>query len=307
MARRPLVRVALALALVASVSGVQGAMPFQNDAGSGRDAPDHPDDAYALPRPGEFQGNLSSLMDEDWYRLDQAGGDPTCLRARVNGSAVGNAVLSDAVGAATVERGIDPEEGAALGLATTDPETLLLGLQPRQPDGDQLRAAIGSYAFDVTFTRAASADGDPVPNGTDAPPPAADQAPDAPSSCFVGTLEETANKARGDGYGFTAHRKEKVTLSLATDPDAPLTYVNLTDPTGDQIASVTSDDPTTVTLDQNGRYRVGVETTQLVTEYPYAVAVVDDPDDDDDDDDDEDEEDDDAPGCRPTCANLPLP
>lgn len=305
MPRRPVRRVALVLALVVAMSGAQGALPIEDDAGSGGDAPDVPEKAVTLPGQGNYTGNLTTPTDADWYRLDEAQDGPSCIRARVSGLAVADVVLSDDPHLATsVERAVHPEDTVALGLATDQPESLVLGLEPRERDGQAVAAGLGTYDFNVTYERASNANGDPV-NGGDAPAPGADQVPDAPSSCFTGTLtKDPGLAAAGDAYGFHGHLGEKVTLTLTTaSDDDPTTYVNLTDPAGNVVASVTDDEPRTVTLDKSGRWSVGVETTEKVTELRYGVGLVDDPGDDDDDD-----EDNDGPSCRPSCAPyIPLP
>lgn len=309
MRRRSLARVALAAALVVAVSGAQGALPFSNDAGSGGDAPDDPEDAYPLPGLGRYHGNLTTPLDADWYRLDGAGGPATCLRAQVDGSVLADAVLADAPDLeVSVQRSLHPNQHVALGLAAPNPQALLLGLEPRQVDGEASGAGLGSYALNVTHTPVHTADGDPVPDDGDAPAPGAADPPAVPSACFVGTLERGPDHpASGDAYAFQGRLQEEVTLSLVTaTADAPLTYLNLTDPAGETVRSITSDDPQTVTLDKRGQWSVSVETTEEVTQLQYGVTLVQDPEDDDDEDDDD--EDDDGPSCRPRCSwGLMLP
>lgn len=290
MDRRTPRTLALVLTLVASVTVAQGAIPLQDDAGSGQDAPDDPTEAYELPGPGLYEANLSTPDDADWFTLPGSQGQTACLQAEVDGIVAADAVLSDGDALdRAVERTLLPPQSIDLGLASQDPTPLVLGLTPADA------ASLGTYRFNVSAAPISEADvtGDPGP--TDDAPGSGDLVR-VPDACFRGVLGPTDV----DAYNFTGEAGENVTLSLAVttseNPETTLTYLNLTSPDGREVLNLTDGDLASTTLDRSGNWTLSVESPSQA-ELTYGIGTVRDPDDSDDDDEE-------SSSCRPGCATL---
>lgn len=292
---------ALAAALAASVVGVHGAAPFRDDAGSGGDAGDTPQEALPLQEAGAYQGNLSTPADADWYRLDRSQ-TATCMEATIDGRSVANATLAAERPGATLpldeapsaEATHNPTESLTLGLASPDVQRVLLGLTPQYtlthpaaPD-----AGFGGYGFDLQVTTIADVAGDR--RGPPGDVPAADAAGDLPrvsSSCVAGTLDADGGSGGDvDAYKLQADAGDRLVLSLATDAaPSESTTLDLVTPSGKTALTLENGDVVGTRLEETGNYTLSVEDgLDQKVEYGFGITT----------------DDDGPPSCRPSCAET---
>lgn len=297
--------VAAALVLATPLLGAQGAIPIEDDAGSGGDAGDSPSEAVELGAEGEYEGHLTIPTDADWFALEVAGeGEPICAEATVDGEALANVTLG-ATGQtlaegptvddlALAEATHDPTEPLAVGLASPGVNTTFLGFTPQYtlPDGSGPHAGIGQYLFDLQVT-----DVDPETIGSDNGPnvddaPALDDVndranlPPVTGACVAGQLGTDGSQA--DAYAFEAEAGEYVTLSLATSEDTSTdtTTVGLVAPNGTEVLTLEDGDVTRVLVEESGTWAISLTSDHDVA---YGVGLS--------------QDDDDPPPCRPTCMD----
>lgn len=298
---RTLYPLLLAAALVASVAGVHGAVPLQDDAGSGADAGDAPDDATLLASPGAYQGNLSTPTDADWYRLSRST-NAICVDAHVEGPSLANATLglqrSDQglpfETLPSVEGTHNPSEALDLAVASPDVDQAYLGLDPTYtlsgaPGPD---AGAGQYTFDLQVTPVTSVTGDAGAPG-DAPAPDHGTPHPLPDACFGGVLDPDDSPADADGdadvYAFEVEETGTAALSLVTTQGGTAdTNATLVAPNGTEVLSVASGGLGEAPLSEKGTWKVVVEDG---TEHlRYAVGFT--------------QDDDGPPSCRPSCMSF---
>lgn len=298
------VLVAAALILATPLMGTQGAIPVEDDAGSGGDAGDSPSEAVELGGEGEYQGHLPIPTDADWFALEvSSDGDPVCVEATIDGEALANVTLG-ATGQtladgptvddlALAEATHDPTEPLDVGLASPGTKTTFLGLTPQYtlPDGSGPHVGIGQYLFDINVT---DVDTDTIgsdngPNVDDAPAlgdVARADLPNATGACIAGQLGTDGSQA--DAYAFEAEAGEYVTLSLATSEDSSTdtTTVSLVAPNGTEVLTLEDGDVSRTLIEESGTWAISLTSDQDVA---YGVGLT--------------QDDDDPPPCRPTCMD----
>lgn len=201
------------LLVAAPAAGVVGDA-LGNDAGSGGDAPDSPDEALGIA-PGSYEGNLTAdedgPQDEDWYRVqvpgstgdngDPSGGGAVCTSANVTASDPARLHLRDP---SDEDVRFDAEIGPAgksLGLVRPASTSPLIGLSEVDP------FSLTPYGLDVQVTRASE-----VPHQASETMP--DQAEQAPSSCFGDTLDADDPH---DAWTFEIDETKQVLISLGSE------------------------------------------------------------------------------------------
>jgi hypothetical protein len=300
----------LAAALAASVTGVHGIAPLRDDAGSGGDAGDTPDEALPLPEAGTFQGNLSTPDDADWYSLP-GDGSAVCVSATIDGRSVANATLAaERPGAElppentpSAEATHNPTESLEVGLASPDVERVLLGLTPQytltRPAAPDL--ALGGYTFDLELAAVAGTTADELAEDPDAgqgPGDVPDQGssvepPAVESSCTAGNLEAAdGGSGDADAYRFHADAGDRVVVSLAAQEETSgATTMDLVTPAGKEQATLTNGDVVETTVEETGNYTLSLANGQgNQVEYGFGITT----------------DDDGPPPCRPSCMKTGL-
>lgn len=178
----------------------------ENDAGSGRDAPGHETQAYALPGYGTYSGFLSD-HDRDSYRLDASHASATCVRADISSSATGNANLT--LASADAKRRVFADFGPAGAARIAIAAPSVGSTSYRLHNHDPLDA--GTYSFSLSRLRSADIGSDAGTSG-DAPALLAQASP-VDAGCNGGTIGRGTDMR--DAFQFTADEGQYVVLSYA--------------------------------------------------------------------------------------------
>lgn len=277
--------------LAAPAAGVVGDA-LDNDAGSGGDAPDSPDEALGIA-PGTYEGNLTAdedgPQDQDWYRVQASGASGS------NGDAPGGAVCTSANVTASDPtrlhlRDPDDEEirfdaqvgpaGKSLGLVRSASTNPLVGLSEVDP------FSLTSYDVEVQVTRASE-----VPD--QASETLLDRPEQTPGSCFGDTLDADDSH---DVWTFQVNETTQALVSLGSE-SAREEILEVRDPNGTVVETLNSTDgvdAVELDLDETGQWSLDVsvaESVDMPSKSSYLVGFsMADP-----------EEEEEEQGCRPNC------
>ncbi len=265
-----------ALLLVTSV-GVAIADGPHDDAGSGQDAGDTPEDALELPDIGVYQGNLTPPDDADWYTL-KAGhistfpnpspdrDIPACMELGVRSQAAANVTLLLRNGTdRSIEAPVFESQDLRLGIAAPHLRSTFIGLEPR--DG---LPSFGSYTLDLAAFGPPDKDDGDAGFGRDVGG-TPETAADLPGPCLPGVLQ----KGDADAYNFEANAGDGLVLSLV-HPIGPDFDTILIAPDGTQRNLTLQDgDLETVALDQDGTWTLQfVSTGGNTSLYLAGVSII---------------------------------
>lgn len=293
MAQGRVVAVALLVLLSQAAVVLASHDDGQDDAGSGGDAPDTIGEAYGLPMPGTYGGNLTPSGDADWYRLAAVDTDVVDVPACLEATATGDKALADidlTFDEAKTQLAIaelSPDQAPEIGLATPSFSEVYTGLHPVSAN-----YSTGVYEFSLSVLDLDELTGD-ASTGDDAPSwGSTKDLPSIPSACFGGTLAENDT---ADAYSFQGSADERVLLTFTHTGDETVS-VTLISPSGDIHGPYTPTAEDTVheiSLDEDGEWtmQASSSSTDTSTSYLTGFTLANDP---------EEEEEEDQ-GCHPYC------
>lgn len=257
---RPLAAILVAL-VIAPVAGAH----WQNDAGSGDDAPNSPAHALALAY-GSYTGYLGNS--QDWYAFP-ASAEPVCLVATSGGYADSLAELRVDTGTTTLA--LEGDGNAADGaLAVPASVATRFGLMPQLNDEEEEPSRPGTYFFSVNgYTRADLGEGD-AGTGGDVGNSAAEAAT-LTRPCATGTFQPGLDPR--DVYAVDAEAGDTVRLSFVQVTPEGTAYLWLVDPDGTLVGNVANGAAQRFTLDQTGRYTAVVAGSDPDSVVPVALGM----------------------------------
>lgn len=206
-------RIAIGL-VVATLIVAQVAVAVQNDANSGGDAANTPQNAFRLQEWGTYSGTFTSQERVDWYKVKiKARDTPTCLSADVTSTATLSAHLVAVTGSGTtreVEADVQPSRTTLVGIASNTFRGAFL--DAAAPSSLTLNQDLG-YGFKLSSVNVEDAPPMDAATGADAGNTMA-QALTLTTGCAAGVLDG-ANGDTADVYKFTGQAGDRILVSLA--------------------------------------------------------------------------------------------